>query len=78
MMRALRCVYDEFRGCRIRGGLIATVHDEIIVEVAEDDDEDARDRLEACMLAAFAETFPKASLAGVVEAKIGRTWGELK
>ena len=78
MMRALRCVYDEFRGCRIRGGLIATVHDEIIVEVAEDDAEDARGRLEACMLAAFAETFPKASLIGVVEAKIGKTWGELK
>jgi DNA polymerase-1 len=78
MLRALRWVYDKFRSRCIRGGLIATVHDEIIVEVAEKDAEDARDLLEACMLGAFAETFPKASLAGVVEAKIGKTWGELK
>jgi DNA polymerase I-like protein with 3'-5' exonuclease and polymerase domains len=57
---------------------IVTIHDEILVEVAEDDAEGARELLEACMIAAFAETFPNASLMGVVEAKIGKTWGELK
>jgi DNA polymerase I-like protein with 3'-5' exonuclease and polymerase domains len=65
------------RGCGIRGGLTATVHDELLCEVADDDAEDARELLEACMLMAFAETFPAASQAGVVEAKIGKTWGEL-
>jgi hypothetical protein len=61
MLRALKWVYVEFRACRIRGGLIATVHDELIAEVAEDDAEGARDLLDACMLAGFAETFPNAS-----------------
>jgi DNA polymerase I len=78
MLAALTLVYDEFRACGIRGGPIGTVHDEILVEVVEDDAEEARELLEACMLLAFAETFPKASQAGVVEAKIGKTWDELK
>jgi DNA polymerase-1 len=79
MLRALVLVYDEFRACGVRGGLIATIHDEILCEVHEDDAEGARELLEACMLTAFADTFPRAaSFDGVVEAKIGRTWGELK
>jgi DNA polymerase I-like protein with 3'-5' exonuclease and polymerase domains len=71
-------VYDEFRACGIRGGLIGTVHDELLCEVVEDDAEDARDLLGACMLMAFVETFPKASQEGVVEAKVGKSWDAVR
>jgi DNA polymerase I-like protein with 3'-5' exonuclease and polymerase domains len=55
----------------IRGGLVACVHDELLLEVHEDDAEAARDLLKATMIDAFTETFP-APVNGVAAAKIGR------
>ena len=59
-------------------GLVATVHDELLLEVAEQDAEYARDILHATMVEAFELTFPDAPTNNLAEAIIGRTWAELK
>jgi DNA polymerase I-like protein with 3'-5' exonuclease and polymerase domains len=76
MLRAIAMVFRRLRG--INGGLVACVHDELLLEVAETDAERARRILEESMMEAFEQTFPGAPLAKVVEAKIGRTWREVK
>jgi DNA polymerase I-like protein with 3'-5' exonuclease and polymerase domains len=63
---------------QIRGGLVACVHDELILEVHEDDAEIARALLEDAMTDAFATTFPGAPTKGVAEAVIGQNWAETK
>jgi DNA polymerase-1 len=78
MLRVIAITYAELRRARIRGGMIATVHDEPLLEVLEDDAEEAREILEAAMIEAFTRTFPGAPTLGVVEAKIGRNWAEVK
>ena len=62
MLRAIAMVFRRLRG--IRGGLVASVHDELLLEVAEDDAEQARQILEETMVAAFELTFPGAPTAG--------------
>jgi DNA polymerase-1 len=62
----------------IRGGLIACVHDELLLEVHEDDVEIARALLEDVMVYAFATTFPGAPTQGVAVATIGQNWAEAK
>jgi DNA polymerase I-like protein with 3'-5' exonuclease and polymerase domains len=76
MLRAIAMVYHRLRG--VRGGLVATVHDELLLEVAEADAEAARQILEQTMVEAFEQTFPGAPTRGVVEVQIGRTWKDLK
>jgi DNA polymerase I-like protein with 3'-5' exonuclease and polymerase domains len=66
------------KDARIRGGLVACVHDELLLEVHEDDAEVARDLLEDAMIGAFTETFPGAPVNGVATAKVGQTWAEVK
>ena len=78
MLRAVAWTYARLKQARIRGGLIATVHDELLLEVEEDDAEKARLILETTMIDAFSETFPGAPENGVAAAKIGRTWAETK
>jgi DNA polymerase I-like protein with 3'-5' exonuclease and polymerase domains len=78
MLRALTLVHRRFIAAGIRGGLVASVHDELLVEVVEADAEVARDLLQRAMLDAFAETFPGAPTAGVASARSGRTWGDLR
>ena len=77
-MRAMILVHARLKAARIRGGLVACVHDELLLEVAEDDAEEARQILEQSMIDAFTETFPGAPVNGVATAKIGRTWAEAK
>jgi DNA polymerase I-like protein with 3'-5' exonuclease and polymerase domains len=60
------------------GGLIASIHDELLLEFAEADAEGGRELLQAVMIEAFALTFPGAPTAGVAAAKIGRSWAEVK
>jgi DNA polymerase-1 len=62
----------------IRGGLIACVHDELLLEVHEDDADLARALLEDVMIDAFATTFPGAPTKGVAAASIGPNWAEAK
>jgi DNA polymerase-1 len=78
MLRALTWIHARLKQARIRGGLVATVHDELLLEVPEDDAERARRLLEETMREAFAVTFPGAPVEGVASARIGRTWAELK
>jgi DNA polymerase-1 len=75
MLRALALVFRRLRG--VNGGLVASVHDELLLEIAEADAEAARAILAETMTEAFATTFPGAPLAKVVEVKVGRTWNEV-
>jgi DNA polymerase I-like protein with 3'-5' exonuclease and polymerase domains len=76
MLRALALVFQRLGG--IDGGLVACVHDELLLEVVEADAEAARAILQETMVEAFATTFPGAPLAKVVEVKVGRTWKDVK
>jgi DNA polymerase I-like protein with 3'-5' exonuclease and polymerase domains len=58
--------------------LIATVHDELLLEVAEEDAGLAREILHTAMVEAFEATFPGAPTTNLAEAKIGGTWADLK
>jgi DNA polymerase I len=71
-------IYTVLREKRIRGGLVACVHDEILLEVAADAAELVRMLLEEVMTSAFIDCFPGAPVQGVVASKIGRTWAEAK
>ena len=78
MLRAITMVHARLRKQRIRGGLIATVHDELLLEVAEEDAEPARDILHTAMVEAFEITFPGAPTINLATTAIGRAWAELK
>jgi len=78
MLRAITLAFIRLRAAGIRGGLIASIHDELLLEVAETDAEAARDLLEAAMIEAFAMTFPGAPTSGVATAKIGQNWWDTK
>jgi DNA polymerase-1 len=78
MLRALILVYHALEQAGIPGKIIASIHDEIIIEVPEFDAEEARDLLQQCMIEAFVKTFPHAPNDGVATAKIGQTWADLK
>jgi DNA polymerase I-like protein with 3'-5' exonuclease and polymerase domains len=75
MLRAIALVFMRLRS--IAGGLVASVHDELLLEVVETASETARTILQETMSKAFALTFPAAPLEGVVEVKVGRTWNEV-
>ena len=62
----------------IEGGPVAWVHDEILLEVAEEAAERASVLLVKAMTEAFAETFPGAPLNKLVDAKILTNWAEMK
>jgi DNA polymerase-1 len=78
MLRAVALVHRRFGAANILGGLVASVHDELLVEVAEEDAEQARDILQGAMVEAFQATFPGAPTTNLAEAKIGGTWADLK
>jgi DNA polymerase-1 len=78
LMQAMTLLHARLQWARVRGGLVACVHDELLLEVHEDDAETARRILEQTMTDAFAATFPGAPMNGVATAKIGRTWAEAK
>ena len=78
MLRALALVHRRFTAAGIRGGLVASVHDELLAEVVEDDAERARALLENAMVTAFETTFPGAPTTGVATARLGHTWLDVK
>jgi DNA polymerase I-like protein with 3'-5' exonuclease and polymerase domains len=75
-LRALPLVHRRLSG--ISAGLCATVHDELLVEAAESDADNARRILEETMIEAFELTFPGAPTAGVVKVNVGKNWAEAK
>ena len=78
LMRAIILVNDRLGEAGIEGGLIAAVHDELLIEVTAGDSERAREILERSMEHAFVDTFPGALTNGLAVAKIGRTWADVK
>jgi DNA polymerase I len=60
------------------GAMVLQVHDELVLEVPEDQAEDTARQLDACMVEAFAELFPDAPTAGLVSTAIVMVWGEAK
>jgi DNA polymerase-1 len=77
-MLALIAVDAALRKAGIDGALVLFVHDEIVLEVAEHQAEQARQILAICMQRAFAETFPGAPLNNVVSIGVAKTWGSAK
>jgi DNA polymerase I-like protein with 3'-5' exonuclease and polymerase domains len=63
---------------RLRGGLILTVHDELVAEVHHDDAEAAKAALNEEMTRVFVEMFPGAPSNGVVSVGVGKNWLEAK
>jgi DNA polymerase I-like protein with 3'-5' exonuclease and polymerase domains len=79
ILRALTWTHARLLAAHIRGpGIIVTLHDELVLEVDEEDAEKARQILEQTMFDAFCATFPGAPCEGVAQAKIGRSWAETK
>jgi DNA polymerase I-like protein with 3'-5' exonuclease and polymerase domains len=73
MLRAIALV-----GTRLRDAMVACLHDEILLEVAEDEAEAAKALLEETMVEAFASTFPGAPISGIVSVGVGGNWLEAK
>src|SRR5215471_9039771 len=78
MLLAIQLVYRGFRRAGINGGLIATVHDELIAEVHEDDAAAAAEIMHQEMVRAFEISFPGAPTTGLLAVKSGRNWKEAK
>jgi len=60
------------------GTMVLQIHDELVLEVPEDAAEQAATVLDTAMVAAFAELFPDAPLAGLVKTKIVNIWSDAK
>ena len=58
--------------------IVNCVHDEILLEVSQDDASSVRAILEQVMIQGFLDIFPNASTAGIVDAKCGSNWAEAK
>ena len=78
MLRAIRMAYARLRAEGVRGGLVACVHDELLLEVQENDTSVAGEILTRAMIDAFIETFPGAPTTNLVDVKIGKTWADVK
>jgi DNA polymerase-1 len=78
MLRAITLVHARLSNSKVRGGLVATVHDELLAEVHENDVPRAAEILQQGMIEAFETTFPGAPTTGVVTAKHGPTWADAK
>ena len=53
-------------------------HDEIVLEVCEEDAERAAALLEQAMMLAFEKIFPGAPLSGLVSLRSDRSWSDTK
>lgn len=78
MMRAVAYVHRRIKTESIDAILIAQIHDEIIVEVASEHVGHVKRILNEEMVSAFVGTFPGAPVVGLVDAKVGDTWADLK
>jgi hypothetical protein len=75
MLRAIALTHNRLIRARLDATLVATVHDELLLEARA---EAGRDILHRSMVDAFDLTFPGAPTRGVAEVTIGRSWAELK
>jgi DNA polymerase I len=75
MQLAIVYAHRALNGTRAR--LIATVHDELVVECPENDLDETRALTVEAMTRAFQKLFPLAPLVGLVDAAAGPSWGEV-
>ena len=75
-MLALAYVDDRLFDAGIEGGPVAWLHDEIVLEVRDDQADLAAEILKQAMIDGFIETFPDAPIDGLVEPHIGMSWAE--
>lgn len=66
------------QACDGLASLVNCVHDEFILECAPQDAAETQALLEICMTDAYLDVFPEGITRGLVEAKIGESWGEAK
>jgi DNA polymerase I-like protein with 3'-5' exonuclease and polymerase domains len=76
MMLALVNTHRALAGSNAK--LIATVHDELVVECPTPMVAETKKRVVVAMTAAFTSFFPEAPVAGLVDAASGPSWGELE
>jgi DNA polymerase I-like protein with 3'-5' exonuclease and polymerase domains len=76
MLLAIRLVHERLRG--LDSWIVASLHDELLIEASERDAERARAILEEAMIEAFVRTFPRAPSHSVAEAVIGSDWYAVK
>ena len=75
-MLALAYADDRLFDAGVDGGPVAWLHDEIVLEVRDDQAELAAAILKQAMIDGFIETFPDAPIDGLVEPHIGMSWAE--
>ncbi len=78
MMLAIAKVHRGLGAEHIDGGLVACVHDELVLEVHEGQAPQAKVILEEAMVAAFKQTYPLAPVSRLVSVTVGVTWNDLK
>ena len=78
MLRAICLVHARLRAEGVRGGIVASVHDELLIEADASDAALAHEVLERAMTDAFVTTFPGAPTTNLVDVKVGQTWGDVK
>jgi DNA polymerase-1 len=78
MLLAIKLVHQQFRKAGIRGGLIATIHDELLAEIRQDDAEISKEIMHREMTHAFELAFPGAPTTGLLTVNSGRNWKEAK
>src|SRR4029077_10995140 len=78
MLLAIRLVHQHFRKAGIRGGLVATIHDELLAEIHQDDAALAKAIMHREMTRAFEITFPGAPTTGLLQVNSGRNWKDAK
>ena len=77
-MLALALIDKALPAEGISGGPVIWCHDEIVLEVREEDAERAATLLEEAMTLAFERIFPGAPITGLVSVHTGRSWEETK
>jgi DNA polymerase I-like protein with 3'-5' exonuclease and polymerase domains len=78
MMRAIQLTNRRLREARLNAFLVATVHDELLIEAHESDVKATAEILQGAMTDAFQMTFPGFPTVNLVEVKTGASWAELK
>jgi DNA polymerase I-like protein with 3'-5' exonuclease and polymerase domains len=77
-MLALAYADDRLFDAGVDGGPVGWLHDEIVLEVREDQAESAAQILKQSMIDAFLETFPGAPTTELLDLHIGANWAEAK
>ena len=78
MLAALISLDNKLIGFGMDAKIVNIVHDEIVLEVVEDQAEKVKEILEESMVEGMLFVFPEAVTSGLVEAAIGNNWTEAK